>query len=159
MLTSLTSPTLHPPLSECKVGLCLIPKSLIIDSYSTVPRPAARITFEPMMDRYTVGLFLSLSCEVTISANVDTMVNLEPVWRREGIVLTIGNQLTVGPFTNMTNNAQNFTSLLEFQPLTRDFIGNDTLYECVASVQPQNDTFISGTTTNTSTTITVEGET
>ncbi len=115
-----------------------------------------------MMNGYTVGLFLTLVCEVTLSPAVDTMVNLDPVWRREGIVLTTRDQLTVGPFKNLTktntNDDQKFTSLLEFQPLTRYFIGNDTLYECVASVVPQSDTFITGTTTNTSTTLTVGGE-
>ena len=131
--------------------------ALIIDSYSTVPRPDARITFDPMMDNYTVGLFLTLGCEVTLSSAVDTMVNLDPIWRREGVVLTTGDQFTVGDFP-MTSDDQVYTSLLEFQPLTRDFIGNDTLYECEASVVPQNDTFITGTITNTSTTITVGGE-
>ncbi len=125
-----------------------------------VPRPNARIILDPMMDRYTVGLFLRLGCEVTLSAAVNTMVNLDSVWRREEVVLTTGDQLTVGYFPiAMTSDNQVYTSMLEFQPLTRYFIGNDTLYECVTSVQPQNDTFISGTTTNTSITITVEGET
>ncbi|XP_064386138.1 mucin-2-like isoform X3 [Halichondria panicea] len=119
-----------------------------------IPRPDARITFDPMMDNYTVGLFLTLGCEVTLSSAVDTMVNLDPIWRREGVVLTTGDQLTVGDFP-ITNDDQVYTSLLEFQPLTRDFIGNDTLYECEASVVPQSDTFITGTTTNTSTTLTV----
>ena len=136
--------------------------ALIMHSYSTVPRPNARITFDPMMDGYTVGLFLTLGCEVTLSSAVDTIVNLEPTWRKEGVVLTTGEQLTVGPFKNLTrtntSDDQMYTSLLEFQPLTRDFIGNDTLYECEASVVPQSDTFITGTTTNTSTTITVGGE-
>ena len=128
---------------------------LIIDTYSPVPRPDARMTSDPMMDTYTVGLFLRLGCVVTLSPAVDTVVNLDPTWRRDGDVLTTGDQLTVGDFTNISLV---HTSLLEFQPLTRYYIGNDTLYECVASVLPQNDTFISGTTTNTSTIITVEGE-
>ncbi|XP_064386134.1 mucin-2-like isoform X4 [Halichondria panicea] len=119
-----------------------------------IPRPDARFTFDPMMDCYTVGLFLTLGCEVTLSSAVDTVVNLDPIWRREGVVLTTGDQLTVGDFP-MTSDDQVYTSLLEFQPLTRDFIGNDTLYECEASVVPQSDTFITGTTTNTSTTLTV----
>ncbi len=110
-----------------------------------------------MMDRYTVGLFLTLGCEVTLSAAVDTIVTLDPIWRREGIVLTTGDQLTVGDFP-MTSDDQVYTSLLEFQPLTKDFIGNDTLYECEPSVVPQSDAFITGTTTNTSTTLTVGGE-
>ncbi len=131
--------------------------TLIMHSYSTVPRPDARITFDPMMDNYTVGLFLTLGCEFTLSSAVDTVVNLDPIWRRKGVVLTTGDQLTVGDFP-MTSDDQVYTSLLEFQPLTRDFIGNDTLYECEASVVPQSDTFITGTTTNTSTTLTVGGE-
>ena len=136
--------------------------ALIMHSYSTVPRPDARITFDPMMDNYTVGLFLTLGCEVTLSPAVDTMVTLDPIWRREGVELTTRDQLTVGPFKNLTrintSDDQVYTSLLEFLPLTRDFIGNGTLYECEASVMPQSDTFITGTTTNTSTTITVGGE-
>ncbi len=128
---------------------------LIIHTYSPVPRPDARMTSDPMMDTYTVGLFLTLGCVVTLSPAVDTVVNLDPIWQRDGDKLATRDELTVGDFTNINLV---HTSLLEFQPLTRDYIGNDTLYECVASVQPENDTFISGTTTNTSTIITVEGE-
>ena len=108
-----------------------------------------------MADTYTVGLFLDLVCEVTLSPSVDSPLNLDPVWTRDGTPLSSGNQVSILPFT-MSGSSQ-YRSTLRFSPLTREFIGNDTVYSCEVNVSAKNDTFITGTATNTSATITVEG--
>ncbi len=114
------------------------------------------ITADPVMDRYTVGVLLTLHCVVTLSSTVNTPLTLQPVWQREGIVLTSGNQLIVGQFSITEDHV--YTSSLEFQPLTTSFIGNETLFECEAKVLPQSNSFVTGTTANSFTTITVEGK-
>ncbi len=114
------------------------------------------ITADPMMDYYTVGLLLTLRCVMILSTAVNTPHTLNPVWRREGEVLSANDQLSIGEF--ISDDDRVYTILLEFQPITNALIGNDTVYECEASVVPEDDTFVTGTTTNTSTTITVEGE-
>ena len=114
------------------------------------------ITADPMIDRYTVGLLLTLRCVVSLSSAVNTPHTLNPVWRREGEVLSANDQLSTGKF--ISDNDRVYTSLLEFQPITNAFIGNDTVYECEAIVIPEDNMFVTGTTTNVSTTISVEGE-
>ncbi len=114
------------------------------------------ITADPIMDRYTLGLLLTLNCVVTLSSAVNTPLTLTPVWKREGVVLSSNEQLIVGEFMSTSDNV--YTSSLEFQPLTNDLIGNDTLFECEATVMPEDDTFVTGTTTSSSINITVEGE-
>ncbi len=114
------------------------------------------ITADPMMDHYTVGLLLTLRCVVTLSSAVNTPHTLNPIWRREGEVLSANDQLSIGGF--MSDDDRVYTSLLEFQPITDALIGNNTVYECEVIVVPEDDTFVTGTTTNVSTAISVEGE-
>ncbi len=114
------------------------------------------IIVDPVMDRYTVGLLLILRCVVTLSSAVNTPLTLETVWRREGAVLTTNNQLTVREFS--TTDDRVYTSSLEFHPLTTNLIGNDTQYECEATVLPQNNSFVTETTVTNSTRFTVDGE-
>ncbi len=109
-----------------------------------------------MMDLYTVGLLLTLRCVVTLSSAVNTPRTLNSVWRREGEVLSANDQLSIGGF--ISDDDRVYTSLLEFQPITNALIGNDTVYECEVSVVPEDDMFVTGTTTNVSTTISVDGE-
>ena len=115
----------------------------------------ATITADPVADTYTVGLFLDLVCEVTLSPSVDSPLNLDPVWTRDGTPPDNVTQVSILPFT-MSGSSQ-YRSTLRFSPLTREFIGNDTVYNCEVNVSAQNDTFITGTATNTSINITVEG--
>ncbi len=112
------------------------------------------ITADPLMDRYSVGLLLTLDCVVTLSSAVNTPPTLTPVWRREGVVLSSNEKLIVGEFISTSDNV--YTSSLEFQPL--NLIGNDMLFECEATVMPEDDTFVTGTNTSSSINITVEGE-
>ncbi len=111
------------------------------------------IIVSPMMDRYIVGLQLALSCMVTVSPALNTPFTLTPVWRREGVVLASNDQLTVGEFS-MTGDRV-YTSTLDILPLTTNLIGNNTVYECEATIQ--DNSFVTGTSIRNSTTISVDG--
>ena len=130
----------------------------MIDSPAIVPRPPAIISLEPMIDNnvYSVGLFLTLTCVVEFPDYVDSPLTLSATWTRDSATLaTTGDQLMINDFT-MTSTRR-YESTVQYSPLTIDLIANDTLYMCDVIVTPQVPTYITGTTTDATTIISVEG--
>ena len=97
------------------------------------------------------GLDLTFTCSITLDEAVDTPVTVQGNWRRNGTELADNGRITV---FNPPMNAPSYQTTVRFNLLN---VSDAGLYECTATVTPQNTTFITGTTSSNSLSITVAG--
>ena len=99
--------------------------------------------------------FLTQNERIKLNTAVDTHVIVWGTWNRNGTDLV--NRTNSGRITvsNPQMEQPPYQTTVRFSPLNN--ITDPGTYECTATVTPQNDTFITGTTSSISRTITVAG--
>ena len=86
---------------------------------------------------------------------MDTPVTVQGMWNRNGTELVNGTDSGRITVSNPPMERPPYRTTVRFSPLNN--ITDPGTYECTATVTPQNDTFITGTTSSISQTITVAG--
>ena len=99
------------------------------------------------------GLDLTFTCSITLDEAVDTQVTVQGSWRRNGTEVADGDDERIIIF-NPPMDAPPYQTTVRFNDIN---VSDAGLYECTVSVIPQNPTFITGTTSSNSRSITVAG--
>ena len=86
------------------------------------------------------GQFLDLMCIADLGQFVDINITVTMTWRRNNIVITNGDELTITPPIMSGSNNQ-YIGILRIYSL-RDERDNGVTYNCSANVVP-NDPFVS----------------
>ena len=112
------------------------------------------ISGSPRNTRFFQGLNLVFTCNIVLDEAVDTSVTVQGSWNRNGSEQV--DQLNEGRITisNPPLNMPPYQTTFSFIPLNVSDAGT---YECNATVTPQDTTFVTGTTSSISRTITVPG--
>ena len=120
----------------------------------TVPPPLMTISGAPRNMSFFRGLNLAFTCDIILDVVVDTSVTVQGTWNRNGTDLL--NQLDEGRITisNPLLTMPPYQTTVSFSPLNVSDAGT---YECNATVTPQDTTFVTGTTSSISRTISVAG--
>ena len=124
----------------------------------TVPQPAISITGSPRDDGFSTGLELDLVCEVELDAAVDSGVVVTRTWTKDGNTLSPdGSRLTLTEPTKVQESPQVYQTNVSFNTL--EFRAGDSgRYVCSVTIEPQDTTYIDGTTADINRDIAVEGE-
>ena len=112
------------------------------------------ISESPSNTRFFQGLNLVFTCNIVLDEAVDTSVTVQGSWNRNGSEQV--DQLNEGRITisNPPLTIPPYQTTVTFSPL---FVSDAGTYECNATVTPQDTTFVTGTTSSISRTITVAG--
>ena len=120
----------------------------------TVPPPLMTISGSPRNMSFFLGLNLVFTCSIILDVAVDTSVTVQGTWNRDESELV--EQFNEGRITisNPPLNIPPYQTTVSLNPLNVSDAGT---YECNATVIPQDTTFVTGTTSSISWTITVAG--
>ena len=122
---------------------------------STVPPPTLVISGSPRNMDFFRGLDLTLTCSITLDEAVNTPVTVQGMWNRNGTALVDGTDDGRITVVNPAMTTPPYQTTVRFNLLNND---TDTgLYECMATVNPANDTYITGNTATTSRNINIAG--
>ena len=104
------------------------------------------------------GTTFTLICEVQLVPEVNTSVTITTSWQRDGTDLISSGRISVdSSATQSDEDSSMYLSMVMFDPLSnQDTGGDDGNYTC--SAQIQNDTYITGSTSDGSETLMVEGK-
>ena len=103
------------------------------------------------------GQFLDITCTVTVSDYVNTAdVTVSIMWRRNGTVLTNGSDFIVGAAAKSEFD-NNYTSILRVNSLRYE-TDNGAIYNCTASISPNDVNVIPGNDSSSATTLTVQSK-
>ena len=125
----------------------------------TVPSPT--ITFSGLPANLSssmlyAGMNFTLICRVQLVPEVNTLVNITTTWYKDGNELISSGHISVDSSATQSENNSVYLSMVTLDPLSNQDSGRDDgVYTC--SVQVQDDTYITGSTSNGSKTLMVEG--
>ena len=126
--------------------------TLIIFQSFLVPPPMLNITGFPVDMDFFGGLDLTFTCSITLNETVDTPVTVQTTWNRNGSgLIDDGNRITISDPPMVTPP---YKTTVRINSLRTTDAGT---YNCITTVTPQNTTFITGTVSMFSQTITVGG--
>ena len=100
------------------------------------------------------GLDLTFTCSITLDEAVDTPVTVQGSWRRNGTELADGDDNERIIVSSPPMDAPPYQTTVRFNLLS---VSDAGMYECTATVTPQNTLFITGTNSSNSLSITVAG--
>ena len=138
----------------CPHLLQLLSKRIINFLLYTVPPPLMAISGSPRNTSFFQGLNLVFTCNIILDVAVDTSVTVQGTWNRNETELV--DHLNVGRITvsNPPLTMPPYQTTVTFSPL---LVSDTGTYKCNATVTPQDTTFVTGTTSSISRTITVAG--
>lgn len=112
----------------------------------------------PRNSGFSTGLKLDLICTVELDAAVDTNLVVTKNWTKDGELLTPnGSRLTITETIKVLDIPQVYQTNVSFNTL-QAMGGDSGTYVCRVKIDPQNTTYIGGTTAVVDRDITVEGE-
>ena len=119
--------------------------------FSSVPPPLLTISGSPRNISFFQGLDLTFTCSITLNEAVDTPVTVQGSWRRNEAELADDERIII---SSPPMDAPPYQTTVRFNLLS---VSDAGIYECTATVTPQNTAFITGTTSSNSWSITVAG--
>ena len=122
--------------------------------FSPVPPPVLTISGFPRNTSFFQGLDLTFTCSITLDEAVDTPVTVQGSWRRNGTELADGDDNERIIVSSPPMDAPPYQTTVRFNLLS---VSDAGMYECTATVTPQNTLFITGTNSSNSLSITVAG--
>lgn len=104
---------------------------------------------------FFLGLNLTLTCGITLDEAVNTPVMVRGMWNRNGAELIDGTDSGRITVINPMMTTPPYMTTVRFNPLNND--SDVGVYECTATVDPDNSTYISRTTASISRNISIAG--
>ena len=122
---------------------------------SVVPAPILTISGSPRNTSFFQGLDLTFICSITLAEAVDTPVTVQGTWSRNGTELLNGDEDGRITLSNILVEIPPYQTTLRLNPVN---ITDAGMYECTATVIPQNTTFTAGSTVSISRNISIFGK-
>lgn len=108
----------------------------------------------PQLEPYLAGMFAELRCSIILDDVVDTSVDIEVVWQRNGVVLSETDRITTLPARLIED--YHYESSLQFSTLSSSMDNGN--YICIGTVFPTAERmFIDNSTATATFSISVTG--
>ena len=119
----------------------------------SVPLPDVEVTMtEP--EPYFSGMFAEMRCSIDLADSVDTQVDVEVMWLKDGVELSETARVRALPTHSIGSSG--YRSLLQFSTLSRGADGGE--YTCLSTVFPtEKREYISNATATTSAPLSMTG--
>ena len=121
----------------------------------TVPPPTLVISGSPRNMDFFQSLDLTLTCSITLDEAVNTSVMVQGMWNRNGTELIDGTDSGRITVDNPAMTTPPYGTTVRLNPLNNNTDAG--LYECMAMVDPVDDTYITGNTATTERNVTIVG--